>query len=202
MKTKVIVLLAAVFMVTALFGGMVYAEPPAGEREAVDVDSLVRQVLSSPDPKATFYTLAETEQEAVAEALANPVVTHRSYVVSDAMASSADDAQAYERCATHVDYREGKYAGLILWVFQTSTRFCYDGDVLTRDPRVTYYKRATWPWHWVRLMYLNWTGEAGDEHNYDYASGYFKFCPIVTCTEHEYPVINKWQYGDGTTDPD
>ena len=118
------------------------------------------------------------------------------------MAASADDPQAYERCAHHVHYREATFAGAILWKFETDTFFCYDGDVLTRDPDVDYSKQATWPWRWVRLMYLDWTGEAGDAHNYDYAKGYFKYCLSFVCTKHKYPIVNKWQYGDGTTDPD
>ncbi len=35
-----------------------------------------------------------------------------------------------------------------------------------------------------------------------YGKGYFKLCIGFVCTKHKYPIVNKWQYGDGTTDPD
>ena len=43
--TRVLDVLVAVIMATALFGGMVYAEPPVEESGTVDVDGLVLQVL-------------------------------------------------------------------------------------------------------------------------------------------------------------
>ena len=112
-----------------------------------------------------------------------------------------------EQCSTH---RHGVQArnsiGQLLWRYNTRTFWCRDTFewVLTRDPNFTQHGAAHFLfWEFVGHTSVQESGGEGDASHWDYASGHFRLCITnLGCIIHNYPWVDKWQYGTGVTDED
>ncbi len=205
MKTKAIVLLAAVFMVAALFGGMVYAAPPVKERDYTDPDvvwQLLVDLNAASDYTEAFDDLSTEAQEAVMSAMKG---------TSEAVNYSLAHHTGCDTQVVQVHKRNS--FGWIFATYESSTRWCWDGDEILGVPVFRTTGRIAW---WAREAWKyagNWYKEEDMDYpdkwwHADRARGHFKECfPIVTprlptvwvCFDSNFsPIINKWQYGDGT----
>ena len=90
--------------------------------------------------------------------------------------------------------------GYVLWEYRSSTRWCYDGSVLTKDPfwKVTHKENVIY-WEFVRHVDKSESGGKGDSEYSNYAEGHFRMCiPATNVCVNKYPNVTKNLYADGT----
>ena len=209
--TKVIGALVAVLMATALFGGMVHAEPPVEEAGAVDYrdrDTLM-QVLtnlsSASNPVAMYQSLPQEARDAIQWAADNGSVTTHSNIGTDVLQSSTIACRRHIRELVKTDIFGGKMAS-----FKSDTWWCrnLDTGLIHGQPDVNWSGRTYLPWSLTyRYAGLDWSNDDIFAHDrtwhHDKGRGRFDHCnlgPISVCLRAWTATIYKWHYGDGQQD--
>ena len=200
--TKVIGLLAAIFMVTALFGGMGYAAPPAEEAETVDAAraaQLAERLSVEADPKAAFLALTPAEQAAV-KRYVTAVAVVSTTEVTDAGTIETAAANAYP-CKTNTHTKEiQNSSGDWLVKYTSKTRWCFDYFKVLRSPapQFTTSYRTKWPWRKKGSQTKrSWWGTA-DLYYRDFASQEFENRCFPFGCDDEVFTIEKIQNSNGT----
>ena len=205
MQTKVIGVIVAVFMATPLFGGMVSAKSPVIDYEDEDVvRQLVTDLANASDYVAAYLALSAEEQAAVTTAMTGTGSVTEAYTV---LADQLRHTKVYE-------HKTNKW-GWKIATYWSSTYWCWDGDEIVG---IVIFKAGGSVAWWARQLW-EYAGHHYKEEDFDYArrqwhadraSGHFKECIIVPvpgrlpgirlCYDSPtfMPVINKWQYADGT----
>lgn len=178
--------------VIAFSGGAYATAPPEGDSPTMG--EIMQRLTVAQDPEQEFAQLAPSEQEAVAEYLQVARVIPSSYIQS-----SADE----EDCWTNYRIKVGEnLVGITLWRYISRTYWCWDGSEITNDPHFTREAQThVYGWQFVGHLDESTSGGQGEWEFRDYTQGYFKLCfPLLGCTMHRRPTINKVQRGDGTSD--
>ena len=129
MRTKVIGVIVTVFMATALFGGMVYAAPPAEKADTVDYRDreALLQVLTdlsnAADPATAFRNLPQEAQEAVRWAADNGTVTTKTEIGADVQQSGTIACRHHIRTLEKRDITRA-----LMLSFRSSTWWCRNLD--------------------------------------------------------------------------
>ena len=194
-------LIAALIAVMAVSTTALAAQP--GDDPAA-VQAMVQTIRDAADPDAAFLALTDEQRAAVREAVSVQSVE----VVTEV--SSTDDLLMANGCATHIKSALGKGSwGELLWKFTSSTWWCWDGTYITVVPHFTVSGYVYYPhWTYHGTHYKTTTGGLGWKYHRDSTQGEFRYCEppdpldepqIWVCTDYQYPVLHKVQYGDGGT---
>lgn len=174
------------------------AETVAEEITTDTLKSIFAQLNASSDAQATFALLSPAQQTAVTNAMESAVSI--SYTTTYAAESSSDD----EVCNFFgVSIVWGvELIDVVLWEYVSSTKWCYDGTELTRDPVWTRSVDVSAPmWEFVGHIDETESGGEGDWERYDYTEGHFRYCigpGSIGCIINKYPDIAKWLRADGS----
>ena len=194
---RTIALIAAVTALMAL-GGVVSAAPLGPSGNPQDVATLIQNIQAAPDPGAAYQALSPAEQSAVDSYLQ----VDRIEVESSTSVSNHHDVLMNGEWSKTNRYNvvAKTFYGLKLWTFKSQTRWYYDGTIITRTPNFTMDGETHYLfWRYLGTVWTSQTGGRNHTYHTDNGQGEFAYCPPgVGCVNHDYPVIRKRQYGDGT----
>ena len=209
MRTKVIGVLVAVFMATALFGGMVYAAPPAEEAGAVNyrdpetVKQLLTDLGKAANQEAWFAAQPGEARAAIiwASEAVTEEITHTTS--SYGFRSSDDDPICRDHSFTRT--KENRLGWTIL-SYKSRTWWCRLNGKIHGDPsfsttgKVHGVFRATW-----RYIGDDTSEKTSPDRTWhkDEGTGKFDNClprPAV-CVRAWEPNIKKKHYGNGRQTP-
>ena len=206
--TKVIGVMVAVLMATALFGGMVYAVPPVEEAGAVDAAraaQLTERLSEESDPKAAFLELTPAEQAAVERYVTAVSVVSTSEVVdsgtTETFVSTETTALRAYPCKTNTHTKEIRNdSGDWLVQYTSKTRWCFDYFRVLRSPAPQFSTSYTTKWPWKKKgveTKRSWWGTA-DLYYRDLASQEFENNCFPFGCDDEVILIEKIQNSNGT----
>ena len=94
-----------------------------------------------------------------------------------------------------------KVINYVNWEYSSSTKWCFDGNVLTRDPFWTRDVIVHGPlWQSAGHIDKSESGGKGDSSYEDYTEGHFRYCVgpgNIGCVINQYSDITKRQFADG-----
>ncbi len=197
--TKVIGGLIAVFMATALFGGMVYAKPPAEESGTVDVaraEQLTREVGDAENPEGVFESLSTADQQLV--------LLYITPAFTESVSESTLYTQGQQTCRTnrHTLYKKNSL-GIKIARYKSVTNWCYQDGQVVGSPHFVpsgYVYYAFRPfWDFIGHTYTTQSWGSNRSWHKDYAKGKFRGCIAFICSTWS-PWITKQHWGDGRQD--
>ena len=197
-RLKIIGALAIALVALSVSAGSAFALEP-DEVDPERVHDLIVHLNEASDPDAAFVKLTPEQQAAVIEALTDITfeVTEEVAIDGNLGDASADG----ERCGVHSRKVNAKnILGVKLWTYESKTRWCFDGSLITEEPTFTRSGKVhIIGWEFVGHVDKSDSGGEGEWMYEDFTEGHFKFCILgVGCTSNHYPDITKRQYGDGT----
>jgi hypothetical protein len=208
MKTKLAFLAVMVMATLLLFSGIAFSEGPPGDggESRVDMnDPVALEVLVN---RLAAGEHLSDEEIAGAEHFLTVDPSRTTYTTSITVHPPDDDGTAADGisgCSTNraaVGYKNA--FGLLLWAFETTTDWCYDGAYIVGGPDVdTDHEIYWWFWEYRGITESDEDGGDGDTVFEDFRQAHFALCfPLTGCADHKYPEITKWQYGTGSYDSD
>ena len=126
--------------------------------------------------------------------LSSPFAIAAGYETSETLSSTEPGCSSHRYEVTGVSP-----AGIDLFSLSTTTRWCYDGSVITEAPSVELEViSSALFWRFDGYRNNSEHGGEGQERHSDSVQGAFSYCPpLAGCIQHLYPRVNKRQLGDG-----
>lgn len=198
-------ILSLVIVTLSASTGVAFADGPDKTNAEVAPEEITMEALrsifdrlsASSDAHATFALLSPAQQTAVTNAMESAVT--ESYTTMSTAEASSDS----EVCNFYSDWVQHvvPLINVVLWEYVSSTKWCYDGTELTRDPVWTRSVDVSGLWEFVGHIDETGSGGEGDWEYYNYTEGHFRVCigPGNTgCIKNRYPDIAKWLRADGS----
>lgn len=198
--------LMAVMLVAALAVAAAQGVAEADEPDYTDpkvVTELIAKLEKADDVEDAFADLPSDAQQAVVDAFRNADIQVETIEKEESGFSGASDDPGTqpeaEKCDTHTVRVTKKLARIKIYTYESSTRWCFNGQVITQTPVFDVSGRLHWKvwWEFVGHVRTKETGGRGDRLHSDFAQGHFKNCvPDFGCVSYN-PSIKKTQSAKG-----
>ncbi|MDE2823015.1 MAG: hypothetical protein OXK79_05875, partial [Chloroflexota bacterium] len=142
-RLKVALLISILSLVIVTFSastGVAFADGPDNTNAEIAPEEITTEALrsifarlnASSNAQATFALLSPAQQTAVTNAMESATAVYKSYTTTSVAGASSNS----EVCNLYSDWVVWgvPLINVMLWEYVSSTKWCYNGTVLTKDP--------------------------------------------------------------------
>lgn len=203
-RLMAIMLMATLTMAVVSVGGVAEADEP--DYTDIDViEDMLNKLKEADDPDAAFLRLPLDAQNALVDAFRTLTTSSKVVKVTTdegGIRGASDDPGSLpepQKCDTHTVKVTKTLARIKIYTYKSSTRWCYNGRIITQSPSFNVSARLHWKiwWEFVGHVSEKESGGRGESLHTDFAQGHFKNCPPSFGCVHYYPSIKKTQTAKG-----
>ena len=204
-RLMTIILVAAIMVSTFAIVNTASAEVP-DEDELTILTALQTRLMEADDPHQEFALFSDQERQVLIDGdkKFGRSETHSEFTL-EINPQGGEATQFYstvnpksETCVKHIGNVVYKVGILKYYTYETTTKWCWDGDQITqiKSFKDSYSVHAPLM-EFVRTIDMEEEGGAGEWTHNDYARGHFRLCGLSLCLLNYYPQIEKFHRGDG-----